>query len=180
MGFPTLRDGSCKHELEELQDSHEKIIRLAAMGMTNAEIALDVGCTREKVTYTLRGELGSAKLETLQIAADIETIDIARNIHVVAEKAILLMDEVVSGDVAEATIRDRLDVAKQVLSMDGYSPVSKQIIDVNVSNAEKIGLENIRDRAQKLRLLKSPEPEIIEADFKKLDSATGDMPEGLQ
>ncbi len=179
MNLPRLRDGTSRVEIERLQESHEHIIRLATMGMNPLDIAREVGCTNDKVSYTLRGELGSAKLEILQTAADVETIDIARNIHFVAEKAIKLMDEVVSGTNEEASIKDRLDVAKEVLRMDGFAPVTKQIIDVTTSNADKIGLETIRDRAQTLRLLNSPNPKVIEADFKAVDSAKGDMPEGL-
>jgi len=178
--LPGMRDGTSGLEVQKLQESHERIINLSAMGMSQRDIAIEVGCSSDKIRYTVNGRLGSDKLEEIQEAAEIETIDIARNIHEVAEKAIRLMDEVVSGDCEEASIKERLDIAKQVLHMDGFAPVAKQVLDVNISNMEKLGLENIKNRAERLRLLRKPEEEkMIEGDFKLINSNSGDMPEGL-
>lgn len=182
MNVPKLRDTTSGHELQKLQVSHEKIVALTAMGMSRKDVATEIDCSVDKVGYVINGAIGGAKLEEIKAAAQLETVDIARNIHQVAEKAIKLMDEVVSGENKEAGIKERLDIAKQVLHMDGFAPVQKQIIDVNRTNAEKIGLDQIRERAAQLHLLSKPVPEakVIEADFTPVHNLdNGEMPEGL-
>lgn len=155
---------SVAYELPELKAQHHEILRLKLQGMKNVDIAKQLGVTTAMVAYTVNGELGREHLETLSLAADVDSIDVAREIRDASRHAIQFLGKAVRGQVSGLTEKDRLLASQDMLDraghgkiqrvharFDGYLSVMDEfkararevgIIDTSATSVEQVGLDS--------------------------------------
>jgi predicted transcriptional regulator len=143
---------SAGFELQQLREQHNEILRLKVMGMTQKDIAAQLGVTPMMVNYTLNSELGREKMAHLQDAADLEAIDVSEEIQVAAQKAVKLQHEIISGKHPLATLKLRSDAAKDMLDRAGHSKITKIEGRFSHGYLGEIGVKMIKERAREIGL----------------------------
>lgn len=108
----------------ELNQRHEEIIRLAFTGMRHDQIALDLGMSATHVRDLLNSRIGQAKLADLQAKAEVDAIDVTREIAEASKVAMRHLAQVVDGTIpVPATVR--VKAAMDILDRAGHAPVRK-------------------------------------------------------
>lgn len=131
------------------QRSHE-IIRLAARGYKQVQIAEILNIHEQTVSLTLNSDLGKKKLADLCEARDEEAKITIEKIRVLADKALQTYNEIFDNEDGQATLKDRKDVADTVLlELSGLrAPTKIHTSSVStVLTAEEI--ENFKNRGVK-------------------------------
>ena len=131
------------------QRSHE-IIRLAARGYKQVQIAEILNIHEQTVSLTLNSDLGKKKLADLCEARDEEAKITIEKIRVLADKALQTYNEIFDNEDGQATLKDRKDVADTVLlELSGLrAPTKIHTSSVStVLTAEEI--ENFKNRGLK-------------------------------
>lgn len=116
------------------QRSHE-IIRLAARGYKQVQIAEILNIHEQTVSLTLNSDLGKKKLAELCEARDEEAKITIEKIRVLADKALQTYNEIFDNEDGQATLKDRKDVADTVLlELSGLRvPTKIQSSNVNMT-----------------------------------------------
>ena len=112
-------------EATQMWDVYQEIARRIVLGQKNVEIANDLGCTPQMVSYVRNSPIVQEKIGKLQVAADIETSNIAGRIKALAPQALDLIQKiVVDGKVGSEAVPIRLRAvhAESLLDRAGYSP----------------------------------------------------------
>jgi len=131
------------YELKKLRERHQIILRLAALGLTNKEIAQQLGVTEAMVGYTVNSELGQQKLAVLRGQAELSTIDI---LGMYEESAPIMVDllEQIALSPAEKTA-DRIRAAENILGGAGYG--KRERIDIHHHGVTDDEIEEAKRRA---------------------------------
>ena len=108
----------------ELNERHEEILRLAFTGMRHDQIAIELSMSARHVRDLLDSRIGQAKLADLQAKADVDAIDVSREIQDAAKEAMMHLREVVRGKV-EVSEAVRVKAAMDILDRAGHAPVRK-------------------------------------------------------
>lgn len=108
----------------QLWDRYQEIARRIVIGQKNVEIANDMNVTPEMVSYVRNSDLVQARIDTLQTAADSETVNIASRIKSMAPKALDILQAVLDGRVDGEKIPAKLraEHAEKLLDRAGYAP----------------------------------------------------------
>lgn len=173
--FPSLP--GAKHEkdrLSKLTSKHELILQCHVVAMDEIEIGKRFGVDRLTVRRIVNSELGQARIGQLRQLAEIDTADIATQIHLGAIKSIDFLNEIVSneGDGIGSSKGLRFKAAVEMLRMDGFTPVTRS---VNIhANAGVLGEGGMQALLAKGRAVKGMDEvpfekkKVIEADFEQL------------
>lgn len=184
--FPALpgikRD---EHSHKKLTQKHEVILQCHVIGMDHTEIGRQIGLSAHAVTDIVNSELGQARVGQLLQIAEIDTADIATQIHLGAGRAIDFLNEIVSneGDGIGSSKGLRFKAAVEMLRMDGYTPVSRSVsIHANAGVIGEGGMQALLAKGRAVRGLDVVEEtppsssfdkkEVLEANFEEL------VPEG--
>lgn len=146
--------GTGKHyNLAKLQERHREILRLAAMGGTDKDIASRMNVSPVTVRYTRRCALGNKQLSMLRNGRDTMAMDITERIQELAPDALRVIEEVVqSGTLDDVPVdrKERIATSKDLLNRAGHGPVQKVIgaIGHGVLSGEVIQL--VKSRAKEI------------------------------
>jgi hypothetical protein len=168
-------------EVSELWEVHHEIVRRLLLGQKNADIARDLGISRQMVSYVRNSPVVRDKLELMKGARDAETIDLAKRIRDNAPRALKLLEDIIEGEVDgnEVPLNMRRQEANMMMNRAGYSPVTNIKGTVAHAHYTKDDIEDIKRRAVETGLKTGA---IVDADFEEVkheevtvgDSASGD------
>jgi predicted transcriptional regulator len=96
------------------------MLRLALLGMSNAEIGRELGCTAVTVSNCLNSSLGKQRLSEMRAAVDKKSCDTAVRLRELNEKALEVLEEILENEDAPMGLRAK--VAMDNLSRTGFAP----------------------------------------------------------
>ncbi len=120
------------YEPKKLNPLHHEILRRALLGESHKQIAEDLNCTPATVSNAVNCGLGREKLETLSSIADLDGLEVAREIKRAAPMALKVMQEILEDTAASYAVR--LKAAADLLDRAGHGAVKK--VDVKRSSVE--------------------------------------------
>lgn len=141
------------YDLAKLQERHREILRLAAMGGTDKDIAARMGVTTVMVRYTRRGALGNKQLIMLRNGRDMAAMDISERIQELAPDALRVIEEVVQqGTIDNVPIdrKERIAASNKILDRAGHVPPQKIIGNINHRLLTNDHIQEIKDRAREI------------------------------
>jgi predicted transcriptional regulator len=149
MGRPAT--GNREYTIQNIWNQHHEIMRLAVMGLKQVEIARKLGVSEVMVSYTLNSPIVKRKLDIMQGARDINAVDVAKEIHRLAPKAIAKLDELLDSQVEAIAFKASVDILdraghgaiKKEMSLSGH--LTKDDIDEIKNRAKEIGLCKVID-----------------------------------
>lgn len=121
-----------KYEPKQLNPLHHEILRRLLLGESHKEIALALNCTPATVSNAANCGLGRDKLNYMQGAADVNSVEIAQKIRETAPRALQVIQEILEDEAANYALRFK--AAVDVLDRAGHGAVKK--IDVKRSAVE--------------------------------------------
>jgi hypothetical protein len=134
-----------QYDVKALWEKHHEIARQVVLGRTNVAIAESIGCTPQTVSNVRNSPLAKARIESLNDSRDADAISMAQRIEEFAPIALKLLENIVSGNVPEASIALRAKYASAHLGRAGYGEVHKMhALHAHVTGAE---IERIKERA---------------------------------
>jgi hypothetical protein len=133
-----------QYEVKTLWEKHHSMLRMLALGHSNADIASAHGVTDQSVSNLRNSPVAKAKLLTLRETLDSEAIDIGARINEFAPVALKLLEDVISGEV-EAPIAIRAKYASTHLGRAGFGEVHK-VASIN-THLSRDDIELIKMRA---------------------------------
>ena len=110
-------------QVVSLANRPREIVRMAAIGYTNHEIANELNVSYSSVCRLLNSKEGVALRKELSDARDKECVDILEDISNMAPIALDVIREALTDKAIDFKIRSA--VAKDILDRAGYSPVKK-------------------------------------------------------
>lgn len=159
-------------EIEKIHFRHREILRRLCAGQKNVDIAREMNIGVQAVANVSSSPLAQQELERLNRLADIETIDVKKKIHELTPKALLLLEEVLGGEVTVGGVTsavkpsDRIKAAFDVLDRAGYGAVKQHVVSTNHLTQDEVDELKSRGRESGLILevpksteqLQAPEP----------------------
>ena len=137
--------------LKRLWDVHREINRRIALGQNNREIANELGIHQQTVSITRNSDLAKKHVEVLRGAMDSDTIDLGIRIRDIAPKALDYLENIIKGEVKDASIGLRAHESNKMLDRAGYAPVKKFMGLHGYLSADDI--ERIKQRARDSNIL---------------------------
>lgn len=111
------------YEVESLHERHKEIIRLIAMGLTNTQIAQELGCSTAMVVYTKYSEVGQQLLQELGFKRSESVKDIQKRIERIAPHALDTLEALMTDSETPEAVRAR--IAMDNLDRAGLTPKSR-------------------------------------------------------
>ena len=105
-------------QVGKIWERQREIIRLLALGYKNVEIADMLGCSPVTISYTRNSPVVEERLEQMNAARDMSTIDIARDIKMKAPKALKVLENVLDG--REGTLGELASPALRVKTAENW------------------------------------------------------------
>lgn len=134
-----------QYDIKALWEKHAEIARQVVLGRTNIAIAESIGCTPQTVSNVRNSPLAKAQISDLSEQRDADAVSIAQRIEEFAPVALELLEEIISGNIPEASIALRAKVASSHMSRAGYGEVHKaHILSQHLSRED---IERIKMRA---------------------------------
>lgn len=118
-------NGRSGRHIKRVRDRHKLAVMLQVCGLTNNEIAANLGYTASRVSIILNSqkeELQQVRRDTVERVAE-RTVDLSTKIRLKAPEAFDKMVDLLESD----NERIVLESAKDILDRAGYAPVKKQI-----------------------------------------------------
>lgn len=131
------------YELKKLRDIHHIILRLAATGMQQKEIASQLGVTEATVNYTVNCDLGQQKLAVLRGQADFAVIDVLEEFENIAPLAVEVLENIMLSPAEKAS--NRIRAAENILGGAGYG--KRERIDVYQHGVSDADIEEAKKKA---------------------------------
>jgi hypothetical protein len=131
------------YNLQKLHAVHREVIRLRASGMTQVDIANELGMTIAFVSLVVNSELGKIAMEELQSRMDEETIEVGVALQRNAKAAEQFLGGIVTGaeqNGISPALRAR--VCMDQLDRAGFGKITKNL---NVDMAGTITAEEIAE-----------------------------------
>jgi len=128
------RTQKAEYNIKKLSQRSLDIKRMLFLGLPYGAIAHKVGVTERCVGYQARSDLVKQEVSKLNMASDIETLELKREILQLAPKAITVLDDILSAEVSRETnpASVRKDTAVTVLKMSGISDRGEDSCDPRV------------------------------------------------
>jgi len=118
-----LANAERSYEVMNLHERHKEIIRLVAMGLTNTQIARELGCSPAMVVYTKYSEVGQRMLQELGYQRSESVKDIQLRIEKIAPHALDTLEALMTSEETPEAVRAR--IAMDNLDRAGLAPKSK-------------------------------------------------------
>lgn len=123
------------NQLKKLHSVHREILRMRASGLTQINIANELGVTPAMVGLVLNSELGKLAMEEMQRKMDQEVIEVGVALQANAKHAEAFLGAVVRGDESEGVSPAlRARVCMDQLDRAGYGKITKNLT-VDMSGA---------------------------------------------
>lgn len=136
-------------EITHLWDKHHKMKRLALMGMSYKDIAVECGVARETVTQVMNSALMKRELEVLRTVLDSKAIDVGVKLREMNVQAVKLLADIMENE--EAPIVLRAKIAMDNLSRTGFAPQVNIKGTFDHNHFTKEDLEQIKRDAASVR-----------------------------
>ncbi len=147
--------------LKKLRAIHGDILRLHHTGMSNNDIAKNVGVSICTVNYTIQSVPGQERLRELRLLSDNDSIEIAKKLRAIAPEAVDMLKDIMhdalEGEVI--SVPTRLRAAESLLDRGGWGKVSKSFVTVKDDDGI---INEIKERARKMGLI--PDVPIFDAE----------------
>jgi hypothetical protein len=104
------------YEAKAFWQRHHEIVNMAATGMKNVEIASVLNIDPQTVSNVLGSKIAEKKLSELRLIRDGNTKERLAQIEVLTQKAIETYHGILENESGEATLKDRKEVAKDILT----------------------------------------------------------------
>jgi hypothetical protein len=127
-------------------DVHHEICRLAVRGLSQVQIAEEVGVTLPVVGYTLNSPLGQQKLELLRLQRDLDATSINSRLHSAANRGMDLLESIIEDRDKSATVGLKTKVALELLDRAGYGKIQRT---VNMNLEGKLSESDIDELTQR-------------------------------
>jgi hypothetical protein len=122
------------YQLRKLHAVHREVIRLRASGLTNMNIANELGVTQAFVGLVLNSELGKLAMEEMQSKMDAEVIEVGVALQQNAKLAEAFLGKVVVGEEKGVSPALRARVCMDQLDRAGFGKITKNL-NVDFSGA---------------------------------------------
>lgn len=110
------KPGRKSYDVKRLWQHNHEIINLSVLGLKNSQIASLLGVTEMTVSNTLNSTLGKEKVSLMRGARDAETFDAAKKIQVLAQKALMLYEQILDSEGEDsAPLGMKVNVSKHVV-----------------------------------------------------------------
>lgn len=120
------------YEAQELASSHREILRLKVLGLSNLEVAEQLGVTPQTVCNVHRSSLGRQHIESLQTGRDNSVVQIREELEEMLPLALAAYEEVLAKKVDTSPMQ-RIKVASEVMDRTGYGRIQK-VVTANAAN----------------------------------------------
>lgn len=138
-----------KYDIKNIWERQGEMIRRTALGLSNKEVADEIGCSAQTVSNVRNSPLGRAKLAELTARLDEETLDIQKRIQQFAPQALEVLENIIEGRYEEASLNLRAKVASDHLARAGHGTIQKSSSISTVLTADEISRIKARSsRAQ--------------------------------
>jgi len=145
------------YEIESLHERHKEIIRLVTMGLTNTQIAKELGCSPAMVVYTKYSEVGQRLLQELGFQRSESVKDIQKRIEQIAPHALDTLEALMTSEETPEAVRAR--IAMDNLDRAGLAPKSRS----GGSYLDEKDIERIKEQARQNGLfVEAKEAEPVE------------------
>lgn len=141
-----LPHGDRRYQISHMWDTHHEIVRLAACGAKEVDIASILGVTPQMVSYTLNSAIVKRQLSLLRAARDVESIDVAKRIQEIALTAVEKMAQLVESPDEKVA----LPACRDILDRAGHGAVKKMQVDSRSMVFTPEDLIEIKARAREL------------------------------
>lgn len=133
------------YEPKQLNSRHHEILRLNLLGMSNVDIAAQVGCTPATVSTVLNSRLGKTQATMFKECADADAIQVAKRIRELAPRAVALMNEIMEDDSVSSAVR--LRAAQDMLDRAGFAPTKQVAVNSTQVHISGQDLELLKETA---------------------------------
>jgi len=142
-------DGERKtYEIKQLWQRSHEIVRLAALGWKQTEIAQILNIHPQTVSNTLNSNLGELKLSEIRQDKDREAKKVIERVRVLTNRALDVYQEIFENEDGSASVKDRKDVADTVLlELSGLRVPTKVQSSSTHIGLTKADLEEFKQRA---------------------------------
>jgi len=147
------------YSIKAIHNQHHEVIRRSILGQNNHEIAAEIGLGHQQVCNILNSDITRRKINELQRQLYGETLDIAQRIQDFTPEALTLLEEIIEGKHAEASIGLRAKYAALHLARAGYGEI-KKAVNLN-THLKREEIEAIKSRS----VAAAREAGIIAADY---------------
>ena len=151
--------------LQKLSDRHHEIARLLTLGLSNKEIAQQLGLDPSTISQVKSSPLLRAKVEELSQGRDENTKDIRASFEDLAPQAIEALQTMVRNEDGSIMGSTQLNAAKYVLEVLGHSPVRQNkhvVISTAVDPTRLLEIRNTMLNNQKRIGIAPPEGVCID------------------
>ena len=142
-----LPSGNRVYTVQQIWQSYHEILRLKLLGMKNKAIADIVKLSPVSVSTILNSPVVRRRLEEMQAARDLGTVDVAKRIAAIQVKAVTVLEEILDDDEERSTTRAQ--VAQDMLDRGGHGAIKRQ--EVLSAYLTSDDILKIRERAQEIR-----------------------------
>lgn len=145
--------------------------RLVILGLSNVEVAKELGCTPQNVSDCRNSPIFQDKLALLRGVADESTVDVMKSLKEDAPKSLALLQKVRDDDAVDIALRTV--VARDMLDRAGHGKITRvegrHLHGHVVESADH--LDEIKQRAHAARQTMIAETEVTDAEL--LEEAAG-------
>ncbi len=145
-----LPTGNRDYHIQKMWNQHHEIVRLAVMGFKQVDIANQLNISEVTVSYTLNSPIVKRQLDIMNAARDINAVDVGKEIHRLAPKAIARMDALLESQVEAIALRASVDI----LDRAGHGAIKKEMS--LTGHLTKEDINEIKNRAREIGLCKEP------------------------
>lgn len=140
---------------------------MAALGVKHNEIAERLDISPAMVSYTLNSELGIREMERIQRQIEGQTIDVASRIQELSNRALDVLEDLID-EPNPADKKLQADVAKDLLSRAGYSPIkqiqTRGIVGVVTADVLQEAKDRIRYKQENSKPEEAQYAEVLDGD----------------
>jgi len=148
MGVPS---GNRVYNIQQVWQHHHEIMRLKLLGLKNKRIAEIVGMTPVMVSNIINSPVARIRLDEMQSARDLDTVDVAKKIQTLQVKAVDYLEDVLEDDTAMTSTR--VKVAQDLLDRGGHGAVRRQeILSAHLTSED---IDRIKQRAMEVKTQQS-------------------------
>lgn len=145
-----LPSGNRQYEVQQIWQQYHEVMRLKLLGMKHVAIAAAVGMTPVAVSYILNSSVVRRRLDEMQAARDLGTIDVARKIQTLQVKAVEFLEDVLEDGTAMTSTRVR--VAQDLLDRGGHGAIKRQeILSAHLTSED---IRDIQERAREMKMVR--------------------------
>ena len=137
------------YQIQHLWQRHHRMKQLHLMGMSNRDIAAELGVTEVTVGNVLNSELMRREIEIASGSLDKEAVDVAARLQKLCEAAAAQLEQTLAAEGTPAGLKTKISL--EVLKGRGFLTTNiKGTLDVNHFTGDEI--EKIKENARQAAL----------------------------